>query len=174
MEIQMQIRKSTLSDIADILKVFDAAKIYMAAEGNTTQWVDGYPDRSIIEDDIAHGYSYVCEQNNRIIATFYFAPGPDPDYITMKEGAWLPDPRPYYVIHHIATDGTVKGTGSFCFQWAQNQVEHIRIDTHEDNITMQNILRKFGFVKTGKIDLSKGGERITFQWLQHSDKCHYS
>lgn len=44
----MQIRKSTIQDVNDIMKIIAAAKQYMVSHGNTTQWVDGYPGEDII------------------------------------------------------------------------------------------------------------------------------
>ena len=39
----MQIRKSTIQDVNDIMRIIAAARQYMVSHGNTTQWVDGYP-----------------------------------------------------------------------------------------------------------------------------------
>ena len=41
----MEIRKTTLQDIDTVLDVFAAAKRYMRANGNASQWGDEYPDR---------------------------------------------------------------------------------------------------------------------------------
>lgn len=55
----MEIRKTTLQDVDTVLDVFAAAKRYMRANGNASQWGDEYPDRSIVTYDIACGSSYV-------------------------------------------------------------------------------------------------------------------
>ena len=55
------------------------------------------------------------------------------------------------MVHRIASDGTVRGTGQFCLEWAFAQCGHLRIDTHADNVVMQNLLRKLGFVHCGTI-----------------------
>ena len=44
----MEIRKTTLQDVDTVLDVFAAAKRYMRANGNASQWGDEYPDRSIV------------------------------------------------------------------------------------------------------------------------------
>ena len=59
--------------------------------------------------------------------------------------------KPLKVVHRIATDGTVKGTGSFCLQWACDQHPHQRIDTHPDNAPLRHVLEKLGFVECGTI-----------------------
>lgn len=44
----MEIRKTTLQDVDTVLDVFAAAKRYMRANGNASQWGNEYPDRSIV------------------------------------------------------------------------------------------------------------------------------
>ena len=43
----MQIRKSTIQDVNDIMRIIASARQYMVSHGNTTQWVDGYPGKDI-------------------------------------------------------------------------------------------------------------------------------
>lgn len=50
----------------------------------------------------------------------------------ITDGDWL-DSSAYGVVHRIAGDGSEKGIGSFCINWAFNQCKHLRIDTHGDN-----------------------------------------
>lgn len=63
----MEIRKTTLQDVDTVLDVFAAAKRYMRANGNASQWGDEYPDRSIVTYDIACGSSYVMLENGEIV-----------------------------------------------------------------------------------------------------------
>lgn len=55
------------------------------------------------------------------------------------------------VVHRIAADGSEKGIGAFCINWAFDQCGHLRIDTHGDNKVMQRLLTKLGFVHCGTI-----------------------
>ena len=68
----MQIRKSTIQDVNDIMNIIAAAKQYMVSHGNTTQWVDGYPGEDIIISDIKDNNSYVITHNDIIAGTFSF------------------------------------------------------------------------------------------------------
>lgn len=68
----------------------------------------------------------------------------------IEDGEWIGD-ADYGVIHRIASDGSVKGVGTFCINWAFEQCGHLRIDTHTDNKVMQNLLRKLGFTQCGII-----------------------
>ncbi len=148
----MLIRHSRPEDRECILQIYDRARAFMAEAGNATQWGDDYPPEAAILGDIdgeTAENGYVCEHDGRVVGVFFFAVGDDPTYATI-DGAWLDD-SPYGVVHRIAADGTVKGTGAFCLQWALDQHPHIRIDTHADNAPMRHLLDKLGFVECGTI-----------------------
>ena len=149
----MQIRKSTEADLDRIMDIYAGARAFMAAHGNPHQWgPTNWPPRELIERDIATGKGYVCEHEGRVVGVFFFDAGKDiePTYAEIDDGAWLND-SPYGVVHRIASSGEVPGVGSFCINWAYDQCGHLRIDTHEDNVVMQNLVRKLGFEYCGII-----------------------
>ncbi len=161
----MEIRKATKEDLPAILALYERARAFMAQNGNASQWGTTNPPRSLIESDIAAGKSYVCIAEGKIAAVFYFAVEREPTYAVIS-GAWLND-APYGVVHRIASDGSTKGAGTFCLQWALAQCGNIRIDTHRDNRPMQNLLAKLGFSYCGTITIADGTERIAFQkWTE--------
>ena len=43
---------------------------------------------------------------------------------------------------------------------------HIRIDTHEDNVVMQNLLKKLGFKFCGIIHLKNGDKRLAYEKIK--------
>ena len=152
--MSMRIRKSTEQDLGRIMEIYAFARQFMAAHGNPDQWgPTNWPPEALIRKDIADGNSYVCvNEPGYIIGTFFFVRGSDiePTYRKITDGAWLDD-SPYGVVHRIASDGSEKGIGTFCINWAYEQSGHLRIDTHGDNIVMQNLVRKLGFVHCGTI-----------------------
>ena len=124
----MKIRKTTLADLPRVMEIYALAREFMAANGNPTQWAErNWPPEDLIRSDIAAGDSYVCEHDGRVIAVFYFVEGPDiePTYRVIEDGDWADD-SPYGVVHRIATDGSVRGTGAFCLNWAIDQSRHLR------------------------------------------------
>lgn len=52
----MIIRKGEESDIDDIMSCYDVARQYMRNSGNLTQWVNGYPSRSLVEQEIGRAH----------------------------------------------------------------------------------------------------------------------
>ena len=150
----MKIRHSTEQDLSRMMEIYRYARDYMAEHGNPNQWgPTQWPPEDLILKDIQDGDSYVClNDEGTAIGTFYFIFGKDiePTYRNITDGAWL-DESPYGVVHRIAGDGSEKGIGAFCINWAFEQCGHLRIDTHGDNIVMQNLVRKLGFVHCGTI-----------------------
>ncbi len=158
----MEIRKSTKNDLKDILDVYAYARKFMADHNNPTQWGTNKPSQEQVMSDIAQGNSYVCIENNEIVAVFYFAFGDDPTYAQIYKGEWINN-KDYAVVHRIASAGKVKGAGSYCLNWAFDMCKNLRIDTHRNNLIMQKTLEKNGFQYCGIIYLENGDERLAYQ-----------
>lgn len=158
----MNIRLATLQDFSAIQDIYAHARSFMASHGNPTQWGDNYPSPDMITHAILSDHVYVCEEQLQIIAVFYYAVEEDVTYQTIYNGNWLND-APYGVVHRIASTGQIKGAASFCLQWAFSQCRNLKIDTHQDNLIMQNLLTKLGFTKCGTILTDDGSSRIAYQ-----------
>lgn len=149
----MEIRKSRAEDLPRIMEIYAYARDFMAAHGNPNQWgPTNWPPKDLIREDIRLGRSYVCEDDGRIVGTFYYNYGEDiePTYRVIEDGCWMND-ESYGVVHRVASDGSARGIGTFCLNWAFSQCGHLRIDTHADNVVMQQLLTKLGFEKRGII-----------------------
>jgi RimJ/RimL family protein N-acetyltransferase len=149
----MKIRKTTEQDFERVMEIYAHAREFMAQHGNPKQWgATNWPPEALIHADIAAGNSYVCEDDGCVIGVFYFVHGKniDPTYDNIEDGQWIGSDE-YGVVHRIAADGSVKGTGTFCLNWTYEQCGHLRIDTHGDNTVMQDLLTKLGFVRCGTI-----------------------
>ena len=159
----MNIRKAKTEEIDIIMDVFDAAKQFMRRTGNDKQWIDGYPSKELILDNIRDESLYVClTEDGQIAGAFYFKVEEERTYAKIYDGEWLND-RPYGVIHRIASNGKRKGIGDACLQWGLKQCGNVRVDTHRDNTVMQNVLIRNGFRQCGIIYVANGTERIAFQ-----------
>ena len=157
------IRQADARDVSDIMRVYAAARAFMRASGNHAQWVNGYPSEEIVRADILRGVSYVLENEaGHLHAAFALIPGDDPTYARI-EGAWRDD-TPYATIHRAGSDGTERGTFRAILAFARAQHEHLRADTHADNIPMQNCLQKSGFIYCGIIYLASGDPRRAYEW----------
>ena len=109
------------------------------------------------------GICYVCTEEEHIAGVFVFFKGEDPTYRIIREGSWHRN-SPYGVLHRVASDGSIKGIARFCFDFAKENCDYLRIDTHKDNIPMQNTLAKNGFCRCGIINTDDGSPRIAYDW----------
>lgn len=158
----MKIRKSEMADLDILLKMYENARLFMTNHGNPTQWGNTYPPKTMLARDIEEGNSYVCVEQDKIIATFYFKKGRDDTYARIYEGQWMNE-APCGVVHRITSAGTIKGAATFCLEWAFEQCGNLKIDTHRDNMVMQHILDRNGFTYCGIIYTEDGSERLAYQ-----------
>jgi hypothetical protein len=160
----MEVKKAVFEDIDTILNIVDEARKIMRANGNMTQWGNGYPSSEIILNDINLDQAFVCVSGEEIVGYFCFIKGddPDPNYHIIEAGAWLDD-APYGVIHRLASGRKARGIARTAFDFAFSAINNIRVDTHHDNLPMQNFLRKDGFAYCGIIYVGDGTPRDAFQ-----------
>lgn len=163
----MMIRRATIQDLEQIMQIYARAVQYMQASGNPNQWVAGYPSRTLIEEDIARGVSYVVDRDSVIEAVFSYIEGEDPTYRQIEQGMWRTNGS-YGTVHRLASAGRLRGVAGICFSWCAEQAKmhgcsSLRADTHQDNRIMQHLLQKNGFVYCGVIHLTNGAPRLAFE-----------
>lgn len=164
----MEFRKSTKADIVKIMDIIKQAQAYFKEQG-IDQWQNNYPNEEVINNDIENDDSYVMLDNNNIIATTVISFAKEKSYENILDGKWITNDD-YGVIHRIAVDNTQKGKGLShkIIKYAeevckQNDIHSIKVDTHEQNIPMQSLLKKNGFEYCGIIYLEDGGKRVAFE-----------
>ena len=165
----MIFRKTKLEEVSDIMKMIDQAKAYMKEQG-IDQWQNGYPNAEAFELDIEKGYSYVMEDDGKVIGTMAVIFDGEPTYDKIYEGAWKTGDEPYAAIHRVAVDAECKGQGiagamidEVVKMCREKGVRSIKNDTHRDNKSMQRMQAKNGFEYCGVIYLEDGAERIAFE-----------
>lgn len=163
----MTIREAQLPDIKHIMAVLDDARQIMRSDGNTGQWINGYPSEDIIKEDIENGYGYVVV-DNVIVSYFAFIPSPEPTYAKIYDGQWLDDTLPYHVVHRIGSTPDSHGVFKTIMDWCFERDPHhnIKIDTHRDNRIMQHCILSYGFTYCGIIYLTSGDERLAYQLMK--------
>ena len=159
-----QIRNAEQEDLPRIEEIYAYARSFMAATGNPNQWGTTNPPMAQLEQDIENRLLFVVTEGETIHGVFYFYIGNDPTYDYMENGAWASD-TPYGTIHRIAGDGSggiLKTAVAFC----GSKIDHLRIDTHQDNLVMQKAVQKQGFVRRGIIYIADGSPRIAYDRIQ--------
>ena len=157
-------RRGEMGDVDAVMTLVADAQNWFRSQG-IDQWQDGYPTRSIIENDISQDYSYVVEYEGVVAATFAVAFDGEPTYATIERGEW-PNENDYAVVHRIMVSDTMRRKGvareilSFVERLCEERgVRDIRIDTHRDNRAMLAMLKKCGYSRCGRITLQSGAKR---------------
>jgi len=168
----MTLRYSTKDDVLAIMKIIDDAQKYLA-QLKIDQWQDGYPTEEQILIDINNNDSYVViDDAGKVMCTTVFTTKKEPTYQNV-DGNWLTkEDAKYGVIHRLAVSENFRGHGiaKFIFDECENKLNEMnvcsmRIDTHRDNVGMQKMLKKRGYIYCGIIYLDSGDERLAFEKL---------
>lgn len=179
------LRYSVDEDIPAIMEIISAAQAYFSQKG-IQQWQNGYPNPEVISNDIRKRNSYVLledmppeadkyqkmdgpkDEGGKIIATVMISFDGEPTYAHI-DGQWITN-GPYAVIHRLAVRPELKGKN--IAGWIIGQVQQmcvarnypsIRIDTHQENHSMQQAAVKNGFRYCGIITLADGALRLAYE-----------
>lgn len=157
----MNFRKAKIEELDIICRLYDEARLFMRQNGNHTQWQNGYPQKSLVKEDIEKGNLFVAETEGEIAAVFVFFEGEEPDYIQI-DGKWLNN-EPYGVIHRICVVKKGQGVATKCFDFAFKKCGNIKIDTFPDNKIMQHTLEKNGFIYCGTVLVENKHKCLAYQ-----------
>jgi len=179
------VRQAQVADIDKILEIIAFAKSDFASRG-IDQWQNGNPNKNDIVKDVADGVGWViandCQkgalQAPVICAYAMLSCETEPAYeVVHGGGQWgdlqEPDAKrgmPYATIHRVAVAQNARGCGyakkiiAQCEQVTKKKgIPWLRIDTHQDNVAMQGVIKSCGFVFVGTVVLEDGSSRLAYQ-----------
>lgn len=155
-------------DITVAWDIVSKAKEEMRRQGRK-QWQDGYPAKENLLDDINAGNGYLLKTDGSVSGYCAVIFSGEPAYDKIY-GEWLGS-IPYVVVHRLAIDPDLKGTGKATdfMQLVEKLAKErgfgsFRVDTNFDNAGMLRIMQKCEFTYCGKVRLP-GGERLAFEKL---------
>ena len=166
----MKIQLSTFEDIPAIIAIINDAKEYLASQ-KIDQWQNGYPNAEQVVNDIKNNESYVVvNDENEIIATAMFTTNPEPTY-KIIDGNWnIDENEKYGVVHRMAIKKEFRkfGLATFMFhefhqQLLEKNIKSLKIDTHEENLGMQALIKKLGYTYCGIIYTNYHAKRLAFE-----------
>jgi RimJ/RimL family protein N-acetyltransferase len=164
----MELMKSTETDITKIMEIINQAQFTLKQQG-INQWQNNYPNKETIIKDIKDNFSYVLLKDMNIVGTVALSFEGEKTYESIFEGQWITNDK-YAVIHRLAVENAHKGSGissqiikeieQHCINKGVNS---IKVDTHEENIAMQKMLKKNNFKYCGIIYLEDNSKRFAFE-----------
>lgn len=162
----VRLQKATEDDFDAILRIYNESKQYFSKH-NIDQWQHGYPNLESIQTDYEDGVLYVLKSKEEVIGTLVLSKERQSNYENIVKGAWLFG-EDYVVVHRIAVSTTVKGQGygrlmlKECEDLSNNIAESIRVDTHQDNKVMRQLLMSLGYRYAGIVEV-EDGKRLAYE-----------
>lgn len=164
----MEFRLARELDRKKIEKIYEDGSLKLKNLG-IDQWQGSdKPNLNNFKDLIKNKNIYVLEDQGKLVSTVIIYDY-DEDYENNLDGEWK-SPRPYVALHRIGTlgDARKKGYGRKIIEFAENYAREnnfksVRIDTHRENKSMQNLLKSLAYTYVGLVYLGGTSERFAYE-----------
>lgn len=164
----MEFRLAKEIDKIEIEKIYEDGSLKLKSLG-INQWQgQDKPNLDNFKNLIANKNIFVLEDNKRVVSTVIIYDY-DLDYEKNLDGKWN-SPKPYVALHRIGTleSERNKGYGRKIIEFAEsyarkNNFKSVRIDTHRENKSMQNLLKSMNYIYVGLVYLDGKNERLAFE-----------
>ncbi|GAA0735284.1 GNAT family N-acetyltransferase [Clostridium oceanicum] len=157
--IKLEFRLAEREDLDNIFDMFKDAINEMKKNG-IDQWDNIYPDRNILEDDIAKKELYIGVSEDAVLSAYVLNQECDEQY---ANGTWKYPNSTYYVIDRLCVNPKFqnKGIGTSTMEHIENEVgkmgiDTIRLDAFTLNPHAVKLYEKSGFSKVGFTNWRKG------------------
>lgn len=164
----MEFRLAREIDRIEIEKIYEDGSLKLKSLG-INQWQgQDKPNLDNFKNLIANKNIFVLEDNKRVVSTVIIYDY-DLDYEKNLNGKWN-SPKAYLALHRIGTleSERNKGYGRKIIEFAEsyareNNFKSVRIDTHRENKSMQNLLKSMNYIYVGLVYLDGKNERLAFE-----------
>lgn len=153
------IRIGKIEDTQSLINIIKAATLDMELK-NIHQWDDVYPDKAVINDDIANGNLYVNVEDGIINALIVLNEDQSEEYGDLN---WKYDCEKQLVIHRLCVNPKAQGGGiarkllEYAEDFAiKNGYGAIRLDAFTQNERALRLYEKNGYEKVGSVQFRKG------------------
>ena len=167
----MNIRIAETTDIDGISEVLESGRAFLQSQG-LSQWQDGYGPSLYVGEDIANNWGRVFVAQEDVICGYAaLVEGEDEGYANIKDGCWDSSHQRYISIHSVAIGAGFRGKG-FAEPFMRGLIEiaegmgyrDIRVDTHPQNVIMQKVISRSGFIYRGMVEYAiPDGKRMAYQ-----------
>lgn len=164
----MEFRLAKEIDREEIEKIYEDGSLKLKSLG-INQWQgQDKPNLNNFKELIENKNIFVLDDKEKVVSTVIIYDY-DLDYEKNLDGKWN-IPKAYLALHRIGTLSSErnKGYGRKIIEFAEdfakeNNYKSLRIDTHRENKTMQNILNLLGYNYVGLVYLDGKNERLAFE-----------
>ena len=166
--------RAELQDMADLMLIADEAGAFLHSQ-NVDNWQSGFLSPGVFRKDITAGCCWLFTQEGEAAGCISLYLKPEPDYAGI-DGSWLNPGDDYGTVHQVAVRDIFRGRGlaGEMLQLAEDLTmghgfSSIRVDTNEDNRSMQRLLEHHGYTRCGFLRITGRGEgediRVAYEKL---------
>tara|TARA_B100001059_G_C17678085_1_gene498151 strand:- start:347 stop:859 length:513 start_codon:yes stop_codon:yes gene_type:complete len=164
----LHFRSAKAQDLQAIWSIIQQAILRRKKDGSN-QWQDGYPNPSVIQNDIDKGCGFVLLEGKTIAGYTAILINDEPEYANL-EGEWLSNDD-FVVFHRVAIsqDHLGKGLAKKMFLYIedfakQHKIISVKADTNFDNPAMLALFEKLGYHYCGQVYF-RGSPRKAYEKL---------
>ena len=146
-ELSLKFQKAMLNDLDNIYQIYVDAIAEMN-RNSIPQWDERYPDREILNEDIAKGELFVGFIDDKIASAYVVNAECDEQYVN---GSWEFPQAKFYVIHRLCVNPKFqnKGIGTLVMRHIEESlkaegIESIRLDAFSQNPYALKLYEKLG------------------------------
>ena len=157
-------RPAEMADLDNIMLTIRQAKNYMRKH-RVDQWQSGYPDDTMVIEDIERGEGHVMTYCGNYAGYFMLTKEPQEEYDGLTDGKWR-SAGLYCTLHRTCLAAEYRGSGMAERMMAAAEAlaraqgaTALRADTHRHNEPMKALLRRSGFVYRGNIRIEPEAQR---------------
>jgi GNAT superfamily N-acetyltransferase len=161
-----QFRKAIGSEIPQIWDILQKA-IQRRKEDGSEQWQDGYPNPTVVQNDIEKGAGFVLTDGETIIGYCAVLINDESEYANI-EGNWITN-NDFVVFHRVAISEAYMGKGlakemmKYIEEFAlKHNIYSVKADTNFDNPAMMKSFEKAGYVYCGEVYF-RGSSRKAYE-----------
>ena len=164
----MEFRLAKEIDREEIEKIYEDGSLKLKSLG-INQWQgQDKPNLNNFKELIENKNIFVLDDKEKVVSTVIIYDY-DLDYEKNLDGKWN-IPKAYLALHRIGTLSSErnKGYGRKIIEFAEsyareNNFKSVRIDTHRENKSMQNLLKSMNYIYVGLVYLDGKNERLAFE-----------
>ncbi len=159
-------RTASPIDLEEIWTIIQQAIRRRKADGSN-QWQDGYPNSTVIQQDIDQHNGFVLCAGDKIVGYCAVLLNDEPEYANIQ-GNWITN-GDFVVVHRVAISEQYIGQGlakeimKHVEDYAiDNSILSIKADTNFDNMAMMKTFEKLGYVYCGEV-FFRGSPRRAYE-----------
>lgn len=159
----LKVTCATATEQSFIHTTYTSAQAFTHVDKSITEWPNDFPSQEEIMRNINDNNCYIIADSYERLAVFITFVEPYAPYASII-GKWRS--RAEYRTVRCIAGFTGRGIAQKIFDFASQESDYLRSDSHVDNLPMRHALEVFGFKECGTFTADDGSTRIAYDWIK--------